>query len=862
MTKDADQFDLASIQRQLGAASLRDYVRMAWPEVEPGTTMLSNWHVDAVCEHLEAVMSGQITRLVINQPPGTMKPVWEAELVWTLRGRLPLRDVVVGDRVLTHKGRYRRVNAVHLQGALDCLVVETKDGRRVTAAPDHPFLTTEGWKQLQDITDRDTLAVVPARDVLSQGLTVEGARFLGYMTGDGSVKYGSKTFSQLEGDTLDEFERCAKALGFGVRRVKNANCRTIKATLTGGRPSILNAFLNLHGLNGKSSYTKRIPPSVLNGPPDILAHFLAAYLECDGFVGVRHTETKTSYQANYTTVSEGLAQDTQAALLRLGIRMRVRTRRRPLRTKKQPGGQYEFYVVTATSQDAIARLMELPIKGEKPGRVPLVRRRTFDSVLLPDPVVSVEPTGLRHCRCLSVEEDHSFTANDIVVHNSLTASVFFPTWSWTHSPETKWLTASYSDRVAARDAKRGRRLLESKWYQDRWSDVWQPIEGSWTDHDYRNSHAGFRFATTVAGSATGEHAHIQLVDDPLKPLDASHRRTDTNALIACIEWWDETMSSRVVDPITSRRVVLMQRLHDRDLSAHVLKTGGYEHLCLPMIAEKKCLIVVPHKCTMAMNAQDVDLPPTSVGFKDTREEDELLWPARFPAAVVENRKIEMAEAWSAQDQQRPSAKEGAIIKRDWIRTYTKLPEKIDARVMAWDMSFKKTKAGSYVVGQVWYRSKDSFYLVDQVRRRMGFSDTSEVFLAFCKKHSNVLNRLVEDKANGSAIIDALNRKVVGGIKEEPAAGSKESRLEAVSPIFRAGQVYLPDKSIAPWIVEYIEEIVNFPRAAHDDQVDTTSMALNNLAGARVIVTDIDFGGGGGLSKGDDFEAWRGDDEDF
>ena len=181
---------------------------------------------------------------------------------------------------------------------------------------------------------------------------------------------------------------------------------------------------------------------------------------------------------------------------------------------------------------------------------------------------------------------------------SLMCGVFWPAWSWTHTPQTKWITASYSSLVAKRDSLRARRLMESGWYQSRWGHRWRPNPDDWTKERYSNSLAGVRIATTVGGSITGEHANHQLVDDPVKPLDAGTRKVDTAALVECIEWWDETMASRVADARTATRTIIMQRLHDRDLSGHVLRRGGYEHLCLPMKYEPACVVTVPHPCSL------------------------------------------------------------------------------------------------------------------------------------------------------------------------------------------------------------------------------------------------------------------------
>lgn len=181
---------------------------------------------------------------------------------------------------------------------------------------------------------------------------------------------------------------------------------------------------------------------------------------------------------------------------------------------------------------------------------------------------------------------------------SILCTVLFPTWTWIDDPGTKWITASYSDRFANRDAYRSMKVLQSPQFQKHWGHKWKEDRRQWASSYYRNSRGGFRFAVTVAGGSTGEHADHQLVDDPIKPMDADNSKVDTVELAKVNNWWDTTMSSRVTDAATSTRTIVMQRLHDRDLSGHVLASGGYDHLVLPMRYEPKCVVQIPHRCSL------------------------------------------------------------------------------------------------------------------------------------------------------------------------------------------------------------------------------------------------------------------------
>jgi predicted phage terminase large subunit-like protein len=194
--------------------------------------------------------------------------------------------------------------------------------------------------------------------------------------------------------------------------------------------------------------------------------------------------------------------------------------------------------------------------------------------------------------------------------------------------------------------------------------------------------------------------------------------------------------------------------------------------------------------------------------------------------------------WNALYQGRPAPAEGGTFKRDWWREYTS-PRWIerddgtcwvpnaDEVVLSWDMAFKDTKSSDYVVGQVWARYGLEVFLLDQIHARLSFVETCKAMRRQAVKWPQATRKYVEDKANGTAVINALAHKVSGLIPVEPD-GSKEARAAAVSPFVEAGSVYLPAPELAPWIGAYIDEHASFPNGTHDDQVDGTSQALNRL----------------------------------
>jgi predicted phage terminase large subunit-like protein len=398
---------------------------------------------------------------------------------------------------------------------------------------------------------------------------------------------------------------------------------------------------------------------------------------------------------------------------------------------------------------------------------------------------------------------------------SLTCAVFFPTWAWTQEPQTRFIFGCYNDNLSRRDSRKCRRLIGSKWYQERWGYRYRILDtrkdkAEDSSRIFHTNEGGFRLITSIAGGVTGEHAHIQVVDDPLKPLEVTGSLAiSKTALERVLTWWTDTMSTRMVSK-HSARVIIMQRLHMGDLAGEMLRRGGYEHLCLPMRYEPK------RRCM------------TSLGEPDPRtEEGELLDPERYPEEAVATLEEELGpRGTAAQLQQDPTPASGNLFKRKQFNYYTKRPP-CTQMLQSWDCTFKDLETSDFVVGQVWGIFEGDYYLLAQRRGRFSVSTTCAEIKKMTKRFPKAVSKLVEDKANGPAVVTLLKKKVPG-LKLVNPLGGKEARANAVEPLFDAGNVYLPDPSIAPWIKEYEEEMVAFPAGLHDDQVDATTQALNEL----------------------------------
>jgi predicted phage terminase large subunit-like protein len=384
--------------------------------------------------------------------------------------------------------------------------------------------------------------------------------------------------------------------------------------------------------------------------------------------------------------------------------------------------------------------------------------------------------------------------------------------------------------LSIRDSVKCRTLIESPWYRRFWGDRYALSSDQNTKTRFDNNKSGYRIATSVGGTATGEGGDRVVCDDPHNVQEAE----SDSMRKATIDWYDIVMSTRVNDPKTAAKVVVMQRCHQRDLSGHLLEKGGWEHLCLPAEYEDPPRVI-------------------SIRFPDPRTQvGELLWPPQFGAKEIADLKVSMGSyAAAGQLQQRPSPAGGGIFKRHWFRYYQlpganlppvivrlpdgstqsivaeEAPRLVDEQIQSWDCSFKDLDTSDFAVGQVWARVGSRFLLGDQVRARMDCPATVKAVRELTLKWPGTLAKLIEDKANGSAVIQMLAQEIPGLLPVNPSGG-KVARAQAISPLVEAGNVYLPHPEWAPWVNDFIEECVQFPNGAHDDQVDAMTQAILRL----------------------------------
>lgn len=422
---------------------------------------------------------------------------------------------------------------------------------------------------------------------------------------------------------------------------------------------------------------------------------------------------------------------------------------------------------------------------------------------------------------------------------SLQVSVFWPVWTWLKLPSHRWLFSSYAASLSIRDSLKCRRLIEHPWFQSRWGDRFKLTGDQNAKTRFENDKTGYRIATSVGGSGTGEGGDTIVVDDPHNVTEKESDLIRESTLV----WWDETMSTRGNDPKKFSKVIVMQRVHEKDLSGHVLTQGGYDHLCLPAEFEpaRKCVTVL--------------------GWEDPRKQPgELLWPARIGTKEITDFKLRLGPSgYAGQFQQTPTPAAGGRFKQIWFRYYTVAGGCY--KLYRSDGSFKAVKitdcsrfacmdpAGlekdqnnkpCYTVIGVWDVTPDGEMVkVDHFRGQLDTPEVADKGIELCRRYDAPWIG-VEKNGIGLGVVQTIRRR---GMAVRPilARGTKEARSETAEIRTAAGTVYFPQG--APWLFELEKELLLWPNSEFADQVD-------EFAHAAIYVSKTN-----GAPKSDEDDAW-------
>jgi predicted phage terminase large subunit-like protein len=403
-------------------------------------------------------------------------------------------------------------------------------------------------------------------------------------------------------------------------------------------------------------------------------------------------------------------------------------------------------------------------------------------------------------RCRLGENKRLITTQPPRSLKSLIASIAWPAFILGHDPTKRVIGVSYSSDLAIKLARDFRQIVTSDWYRRIFP---RTISTKDTETEFETSRGGGRLAVSIGGSITGRGGDYIIIDDPLKAEEALSK----SAREKVNDYFRNTLYSRLNSKVTGVIVLVMQRLHEDDLAGRLLKQGCWVHLNLPAIATRDERITIG-------NGRSFD-----------RQEGDVLHPAREPREALEQIQRTLGgRHFQAQYQQAPVPETGNLIRRDWLLYYDTSPTRTDTTrvIQSWDTAMKGEQIHDFSVCTTWLRHKGNHYLLDVVRRQCGYPALLELVIAQYRRHDpNGL--LIEDKGSGTQLIqDLRHRAQISSIAIRPE-GDKITRMDTASLGFEQGTVYLPRE--APWLGDFLHELLLFPDAEFDDQVDSVSQYL-------------------------------------
>lgn len=382
---------------------------------------------------------------------------------------------------------------------------------------------------------------------------------------------------------------------------------------------------------------------------------------------------------------------------------------------------------------------------------------------------------------------------------SISASVAMIAWALGRDPRMRFLCVSYGEDLAVKHSQDTQRVLKSSWYQKVFPKTILVEE---TKQKLTTSSNGHRIAVTPGGAVTGLGADFIVVDDINKASDMVYESRRK----ATLEFYENTLVTRLDDKQKGGILVIQQRLHEDDLVSTLLERGGWTHLNLPAIAEQ---------------SQTVSIGPNKVHM---RSAGDVLHPAHEPIEVLNSLKSDMGDAkFSAQYQQRPTSAEGALIRREWFKRYKSVTIRPGGLIcQAWDTAYTTNTTSDWTVGTTWYIWEDKFYLLDVFRQRLEYPAVKQAVISEARRYKTDVV-MIEAAGAGQTLVQELRQTNEFRITSAKPVVSKEARLLKEYAALQSGHVYLPKE--APWLDCFLNEALGFPNGKHDDQVDSLVLFL-------------------------------------
>lgn len=819
---------------QTGPGGLIEFVRYFWDVLEPKRKFVDGWALRAMCLHLEAVSFGQINRLLMNVSPGFMKALDSDTPVLTLDGWKRHGDLQPGDFVYGPDGQPKRVIACTPEVREPSYLVRFDNGEEIVAGSGHEWAVEREeitaatkWKRSRknvvvstpDLQSKENVKGSyrrPDRIRMASAFWAPAKRYLidsyllGAWLGDGSTRSGCLYVAEQDIEhfaPLGEIAHTRKAKGpykQDFHRVRIDDLQTRLRTL---------------GLLGN----KHVPEDYLLGNYEQRLALLQGLMDTDGHA---------NGPAVFTNKNVKLAEAVAFLASSIGAKPFVSSRMTTLNGKVY-GPHYQ---VTFTPP---AGVEVFRLKRKQANVTQSDKARTFSRY-----IESVDPIGHRVVKCIQVEGGIYLAGRGLIpTHNSMLVDVFWPAWEWSacERPDLRYVAFSYAAHLTERDNGKFLDLLRSAKFREVWGRGFALTKTG--TEKVGNNKTGWKFASSVGGVGTGERGDRAIVDDPhnVKQAESDQVRMST------ANWFNESLQSRLNDLSESAIIVIMQRVHQEDVSGIITREyRNYVHLCIPMEYDPF------FHCTTEIDGEEFWTDPRT-------EKGELAWPERYPDAELapfKRRKY----LWSGQYQQTPVPRGGGILKAEYWRTWDEdeairqgvkpgnYPE-FDYIVASLDTAYTEETENDPSAMTVWglftryvpaEEDGDRMLPVPCAMLVSAFEDHLELH-ALVQRVTKVCKKwkpeklIIEAKAAGHSVAQEIRRlspEASWSIElVDPGRMDKVARAHSVEPMMEMGLVYAP---IREWAQNVIDQCADFPRGTHDDLVDTVTQALAHLRNVGLL----------------------------
>lgn len=802
--------------------------------INPEEPPESKWHIWLTRKLQEIEENPALSRFILNCPPGHAKPLHVDTPVFMSDGTWKrLGDVRVGDYVMTEHSRPRKVSAVHEQGTLPLLKITTVKGRTILSAFDHSFRTfdsdgNEIWKEAQALRPGSKLKVVynygdPSKFKPNKDHDLADIILAGLFHACGShieaAKQDHYRLWMMGASRLEPVSALLDSVGIKYRPTDQ---------LARGR-----VFLRLYNRSVRhmmpyltKASLRTVPNWVHQLSDRNLIKYLLAFMTANGGLYVRKYPT---YKMRVNSTEHAIE------LQRLFRRVGVDAGMTPAAPTRSSTDRWDVNLHGSN----LRRMTEYGFRYKKlyPD---LFEGLQDDMPIDRDEVKSIEIYGDGECRCLTVEEDHTFVANGIVVHNSTYASRLFVAWRMGRNPTHKIIGGGHSQTFVENEfSAKIRAIVGSAEFSSLFPDVVISSDTRSKSQWVLAGKGGQYAARGVGQGVHGFRAHFVCVDDPYSKVEAAESPVER----AKIEtWFTNDLGSRMLP--TGKMFLIMTRFHENDLTGYLIE----QNKLLPSYArwylvEAPALCYDPETDILGRKLGEVLWDYYDLQYFMTKKSE---WSFQRFSLVYQQRTDAISsdktsggfQYYHYLPHQSPEAI--AKAKLDPNTKYDEFGKPILSKrdyfrriVVSVDTATKPGQRNDYSVIQTWGETRDrKHYLLRQQRIKVDFN---ALVLAIERQarmdDADII--LIEDKGNGTSYIQHRgatdNQRRLAPcpiVAFDPGSQSKEFRYDEVSPLIREGSVFLPAR--ANWLDNYVKEFGQFPDGAHDDQVDATTQYLKHV----------------------------------